>query len=171
MLSLVVIFEQEEKMKAATISELKKELMEQPAKRLVELCIEVIKYKKENKELLTYLLFEANDRATFVTNIKKEIDVLFDEINTELNLYFIKKSVRKILRLVNKYCKYIGEKAIEIELILYFLHCLKASGIQYEKSKTLHNLYLSQIKKINSLISDLHEDLQYDYRKELAELS
>ena len=157
-------------MKAATISELKKELMEQPEKRLVELCIEIIKYKKENKELLTYLLFEANDRATFVLNIKKEINVLYDEINTDLNLYFIKKSIRKILRLVNKYSKYIGDKAIEIDLILYFLNCLRTSGIQYEKSKTLHNLYLSQIKKINSLIGDLHEDLQYDFRKELAEL-
>ncbi len=157
-------------MKAATISELKKELIEQPEKRLVELCIELIKYKKENKELLTYLLFDSGNKRAFVQQIKTEIDELYEAINTELNLYFVKKSIRKILRLVNKYSKYIGEKEIEVELLLYFLKKLRFSGILYEKSKTLHNLYQTQLKKVSTLIASLHEDLQYDYQKELANL-
>jgi hypothetical protein len=155
-------------MKAASISELKKELIEQPEKRLVELCLELIKYKKENKELLTYLLFESGDKQKFVQEIKQEVDDLYEAINVDLNLYFVKKSVRKILRLVNKYSKYIGEKEVEADLLIYFLKKLKASGIQYEKSKTLHNLFQSQLKKINTLVASLHEDLQYDYFKELS---
>jgi len=157
-------------MKAASISELKKELIEQPEKRLVELCIELIKYKKENKELLTYLLFDSGNKRAFVQQIKTEIDELYEAINTELNLYFVKKSIRKILRSVNKYSKYIGEKEIEVELLLYFLKKLRFSGILYEKSKTLHNLYQTQLKKVSTLIASLHEDLQYDYQKELANL-
>jgi len=155
-------------MKAASISELKKELIEQPEKRLVELCLELIKYKKENKELLTYLLFESGDKQKFVQEIKQEVDDLYEAINVDLNLYFVKKSVRKILRLVNKYSKYIGEKEVEADLLIYFLKKFKASGIQYEKSKTLHNLFQSQLKKINTLVASLHEDLQYDYFKELS---
>jgi hypothetical protein len=57
---------------------------------------------------------------------------------------------------------------VEADLLIYFLKKLKASGIQYEKSKTLHNLFQSQLKKINTLVASLHEDLQYDYFKELS---
>lgn len=48
-------------MKTATIAELKSELGNVPAPQLAELCIRLAKFKKENKELLTYLLFEAYD--------------------------------------------------------------------------------------------------------------
>jgi hypothetical protein len=34
----------------------------------------------------------------------------------------------------------------------------------------INNLYQSQLKKIETVIESLHEDLQYDYRKELADL-
>ena len=33
------------------------------------------------------------------------------------------------------------------------------------------NLYQNQLKKINAVIEKLHEDLQYDYLKEMEELS
>jgi hypothetical protein len=34
----------------------------------------------------------------------------------------------------------------------------------------LHNIYLQQIKKINTSLALLHEDLQYDYQRELDAL-
>ena len=37
-------------MKAATLSEIKKELNTLPPEQLVELCLRLSKYKKENKE-------------------------------------------------------------------------------------------------------------------------
>ena len=48
-------------MKAATVHELKEELKHRSAAQLVELCNRLVRFKKENKELLTYLLFEAHD--------------------------------------------------------------------------------------------------------------
>ena len=48
-------------MKAASISEIKTELKGLPPAQLTELCLRLARFKKENKELLTYLLFEAND--------------------------------------------------------------------------------------------------------------
>lgn len=158
-------------MKAASINELKKELVDLPAERLVELLLQITKYKKENKELLTYLLFEAGDKHIFVSSIKKEVKILFDEINRDLNLYFTRKSIRKILRLVNKYAKYIDEKEIEVELLIYFLQQMRQSGIPYEKSTALNNLFDAQKNKIKKLLTGFHEDLQHDYLQELAMIS
>ena len=44
-------------MKAATLNELKHELSHLPAEELLDLCTRLARFKKENKELLTFLLF------------------------------------------------------------------------------------------------------------------
>ena len=155
-------------MKAASINEIKKELTDLSAERLVELLLQVTKYKKDNKELLTYLLFEAGNKQIFISSIKKEVKVIFEEINQDLNLYFTRKSIRKILRLVNKYAKYIDEKEAEVELLIYFLQQMHQSGIPYEKSTALNNLFDAQKSKIKKLLTTFHEDLQHDYLQELT---
>lgn len=157
-------------MKAASIAELKKELQELPPKQLAELCITLAKYKKDNKEFLDYLLFEAHDKAGFVSSVKKEIDEHFLELKTQANLYYVKKSLRKVLRIINKYCKYVNDKALAAELHIYFCTKLKHSGIPYHKSQLLVNLYEQELKKINTLIQSLHEDLQQDYMNDLEKI-
>ena len=153
-------------MKTASISEIKQELTNASSKELLELCLRVIKYKKENKELLTFLLFEAHDLPSYIENIKKEMDEQFALIN-QSTLYLAKKSLRKILKTTNKYIKYTASKEAEADLLLYFCSKIKASGIKVNKSAALTNLYNNQIKKIKSVIGTLHEDLQHDYNKEV----
>ena len=89
-------------MKTATVKELKTELEYQSKDGLLELCMHLSKFKKENKELLTYLLFESENEARYIEGIKEEINKQFELINTS-SYYYIKKSVRKILRMVKKY--------------------------------------------------------------------
>ena len=45
-------------MKTVTLKQLKDELSYKSANELKYLCLHLSKFKKENKELLTYLLFE-----------------------------------------------------------------------------------------------------------------
>src|ERR1017187_8353818 len=156
-------------MKAATLNELKHELKEIPSQKLLDTCIRLIKYKKENKELLTYLLFEADDEATYIKGIKDEIDLQFGDMNKN-HIQFIKKGLRKILRMVNKHIKFSGKKETEAELLIYFCEKLKNSGIRYHKYTVLLNLYDRQIEKIKKAVSTLHEDLQYDYMKSVEEI-
>ena len=157
-------------MKAATINEIKQELITAKPAALVELCLRLARFKKENKELLTYLLFEAHNEQEYIAGIKREIDGDFSTIN-QSHLYFAKKSLRKIVRIINKYCRYSGIKETEIELRLHFCSTLKKSGIPIEQNPVINNLYLGQLKKIYTVLSTLHEDLQYDYLKELKTLS
>jgi predicted CopG family antitoxin len=157
-------------MKTASVAELKKKLSDMPPKVLKELCLRLVKYKKENKELLTYLLFSADDEEGYIQEIKAEMDEAFEEINSA-NLYWAKKSIRKILRLATKYIKYSGNKQTEVEVLLYFCRKMLDSGIKFKSSTTLFNLYERQIIKITKALSTLHEDLQYDYANELASVS
>ena len=60
-------------MKPATVKQLKDELKSRDNQQLVELCLSLTKFKKENKELLTYLLFEAEDERGYIESIKEEI--------------------------------------------------------------------------------------------------
>lgn len=157
-------------MKAATVHEIKNELNSLKANELAELCLRLAKFKKENKELLTYLLFEAHDEAGFIKNAETEIAEQFNEIPDGNSLYLVKKSVRKILRRTNKHIRYTGSKIAEVQLLLFFCYTLKNSNVPVEESTALTNLYLAQIKKIKKGLSTLHEDLQYDYLKQLEGL-
>ncbi len=156
-------------MKTASIHELQKELNVLEPKQLKELCVRLAKYKKDNKELISYLLFEASDEKTYIKNIKEEIDILFIGINRN-TAYLIKKSLRKVLRFINKFIKYSGSKQTEIELRIYFCLKIKTTQIPIENNSVLSNLYNRECEKIKTTFSKLHEDLQYDYKEELEKL-
>lgn len=156
-------------METSSLSELKKELQTLPYPQLVDLAVRLAKYKKENKELLHYLLFESHDDESYMKAIKKEVEQQFTEINYN-NLYYVKKSVRKVLRYVNKHIKYAAKPEVTIELLLHFLKQYKGIPIRFDKSTAMVNLFAAQLKKIDKELTKLHEDIQYDYRKELEGL-
>ncbi len=157
-------------MKASTLNEVKKELNTLEPAQVLELCMRIAKYKKDNKELLSYLLFEANDEQGYIDNIKGEIDEQFKEL-PKPNLYLTKKSLRKILKIANKYIRYSGIKETELEVRIHFCKKLKKSGIPINTSLVLANLYQMQIKKIKMALAKLHEDIRFDYVREIEGLT
>lgn len=156
-------------MKTASLQEIKQEFQHLNLKEVQDLCLRLAKYKKDNKELLGYLLFQAHDEESFVQAIKDEIDELFLDINTS-HMYFAKKSLRKILRVAGKHTKYSGNKQTEVEALLHFCTKLKASGLAKERNAVIYKLYQMQLKKLHKLTAALHEDLQYDYLRQLENL-
>ena len=156
-------------MKSATVHELKQELSSLSPSRLTELCLRLAKFKKDNKELLTYLLFEAADLTAYIASVKKEIDLGFEEL-PKPNLYLTKKSLRKVLRITTRQIRYTSSPQAEVELLTYFLSKIRQSAIPIDKHPVLTNLYEGQLKKVRAAIATLHEDLQYDYEKGLKDL-
>jgi len=156
-------------MKAVTVKKIKDELSHRSANDLMELCLHLSKFKKENKELLTYLLFESHNEEGYIESVKEKVDDLFDQINTK-SYFYIRKSVRKILTLTKKFIRYSKKKETEVELLLYFCTKLKAFKPSISKSQRLINTFERQIVLIKKSIISLHEDLQYDYQLELNEL-
>ena len=157
-------------MKPATLNGLKKELELLHPAELVKLCLRLAKYKKENKELLGYLLFDSNYEPEYINRVKEEIDQLFSGINGS-NLYFAKKNIRKILRITNKYIRYSGIKRTEVELRIHFCSKLRQSCLPVHSSTALSNIFDGQVMKIGKALSMLHEDLQHDYNEEIKQIS
>jgi len=156
-------------MKASTINELKQELVNTPAPTLVELCLRLARFKKENKELLTYLLFEAHDTSSYIRSVKEAMALQFTEINKS-NVYYVKKTLRKILRTARKYIRYSGLAIVEVEVLLYFCESMKDLDLPVNKNPVLLNIYQNQIKNISKALKGMHEDLQYDYQKAVNKL-
>lgn len=156
-------------MKAATVKELKNELTNRSPKELLDICLRLSKFKKDNKELLTYLLFESANEANYIESIKYDIDEQFSQINTN-SYYYIRKSVRKILSTIKKNIRYSQKKETEIEILLHFCTKLKSLSPSINRSTRLKSIYEREIARIKKAISTLHEDLQYDYNLELEAL-
>jgi hypothetical protein len=157
-------------MKTASVKELKCELNTLSHEQLSELMMRVIRFKKENKEFLTYLLFESGNESEYITGIKETLHLLFTEVNVK-SLYITKKNLRKIVRLANRFIKYSSETVTLIEIYIYICEEIIDLEIDLKKSVALHNLYKSLVKKIEQNLLLLHEDLRYDYQKSVLKIS
>ncbi len=154
-------------MEKYSLNDVKKELSHLDKNELIEVCLKLTKFKRENKEYITYLIYNADNKAAFTKEIKHEIDALLMDAKGKESPYLIKKNLRKTLRLINKYIKIISDKSIAIELLIYFCANVKKHELLKSRNSVLYNLYNLQTKKINTLIHTLHEDLQSDFLKEL----
>jgi len=153
-------------MQSTSLAYLKKEIQAMPKAELIEVCNKLIKYKKENKELLHYVLFESTNEANYVEQLKNEVSKMFQDVNTQ-TVYFAKKTIRKILRFIAKYCKFSETPTTHIDVLIHFCKEMNQLSLHWKEHKVMVNLYQSQLKKIEKLIATLHEDLQYDYRQKL----
>jgi len=153
----------------ATVKEIKTELSSRSPKELVELCLSLAKFKKENKELLTYLLYEAANEDAFIAGVKKEIDELFTEVNGD-SIYLAKKTIRKILRITKKYIRYSKKPETDVALRMHFCSRMWAMRSYILRSGAMEKLYQRELESIQKAIGTLHEDLQYDYEEAFQKL-
>lgn len=156
-------------MKKPNLPEIKQELLQLSQHELMEICLTLSKFKIENKELVSYLLFESYDEQGYINRIKLQMDEQFLAINTH-SYFYIKKSVRKILSVTKKQIKYSKKKETEIDLLIYFCQKLQSISPSIQGNTVLANTYTRQLTRIKTIIATLHEDLIYDYHQELANL-
>lgn len=143
------------------LQHIKKELQHLSAEQVTELTLRLARHKKENKELLAYLLFEAHDEPAFIEKAKGEVGFMFSQLPT--HSYLAAKSMRKILRLIGKYIKFMASKGAEIDLLINFCNNYLQYADRRSSYKPLRLILIRQIEKIRGLIQKLHEDLQFDY--------
>ena len=92
-----IILTGQHQMKAASLADIKRELSSSNPEELLAICLRLGRFKKENKELLTYLLFEARNEQGYIDLLKEEIDDMMEEINMS-HLYYVKKGLQQIVR-------------------------------------------------------------------------
>lgn len=151
---------------AISIKEIKNELAQKSKVDILEYCVRLSRFKKENKELLYFLLFQKDDLTAFIEQVNAETQAGFEALNTN-SIYFIKKGVRKILRELNKKNRFALASEVESETLSYFCNCMNEYAIPMQKSTQLKNIYEAQLQKIEKSLDKLHPDLQYDLRQKL----
>jgi hypothetical protein len=156
-------------MKASSSQQIKEQLQHSTKDELVKLCLRLARFKKENKELLDYLLFQSHDLDGYISLVKTEIDEGFTQVNTS-SVFLAKKTLRKILRNSKKYIRYTGSEIAEAEILIHYLTHFRRMQLPWQKTRVLKNIYETQLKKIAGAIHGMHEDLQYDYRKQVEGL-
>ena len=77
------------------------------------------------------------------------------------------KKLRKVVRIANKYIKFSGSKNVEVAVLIHICYQLQPFTRQ-NSSTALFNLYNRQIIKIDKALAKLEEDLQYDYKNDIA---
>ncbi|MFW6290078.1 MAG: hypothetical protein ACOC0R_03835 [Mariniphaga sp.] len=156
-------------MDTAPLSEIKKELKLLSPQQLQEIITRLARFKKENKELLSYLLFESFNQQAFIQGVKQEIDLQFQQLNRS-SYFLAKKTLRKTLRTTNKYIRFSGSKEVELELLIYFCLRMKNANLRINSNRVVQNIYQNQVKRVKKIHSALHEDLQSDFEEEINKL-
>ncbi|WP_423148306.1 hypothetical protein [Rubrolithibacter danxiaensis] len=151
-------------MHSEKLSDIKKELATLSSSEIISFCLKLAKYKKDNKEFLSYLIYDSSDSQAYITKVKDNLEK--DFLNLNNHEYYSLKSLRKILRAINRYAKFTSSKEAETELLCWFCNnCLNHVNLN-SSYKPLKNLYFRQLVKIKNLLGKLHEDLQFDYQQE-----
>jgi hypothetical protein len=148
-------------MRVEKLSDIKKELRSLNTEALTEICLRVAKYKKDNKELLSYLLYEADNPLNYAEEVKTDLLTNFKTLNR--SAYTSTKEIRKIVRLLAKHAKYTGSKEVELELLLWFCTSFLEYADTRSSHKPLQAIFSRQMEKIRRILPKLHEDLQFDY--------
>jgi len=158
-------------MKAASSKQIKDELSTRSSKEILALCLRLARFKKENKELLTYLLFEAEDEHSYIESVKEWMKDEFVSINQNRRThYHTKKGVRQVLKNVKKYIRYSGNKETEVILLIAFCQIYRDYIPFARKRLVFKNIYDRQVDLLKKRVLLLHEDLQYDYGLEIDDL-
>lgn len=153
----------------ASLKIIKDELSRMSHKELTGVISSLLKFRKENKEFVTYLLFDSKDEAEFIKSIKAEMDAAMEPV-TRYNVRPMIKLIRKTLRNTRKAIKFSSEKETSIQLLMHFCSIIKAKNLPVTRFKSLNLMWDRCILNINKDILSLHEDLRYDYGVELKAL-
>src|SRR5690606_36083693 len=138
-------------------------------KELITLIADLSKFNTDNKLFLYFQLYGREQPDLFTEVVQEELVRQFQTGNTQ-NSYYAKKSAQGIRRKLNKYLKFTKDKATQVDLIAFFCEMLVEYGYLRHRHPVIENLYLMQVGKVERLLGQMHEDLQYDYRDMLAEL-
>ncbi len=157
-------------MKPSSLKELKTELLLQKPEDWLQYCLKLAKFDKTNKEYLTYLLFDSGDEQGYIQRLKQETDQEFSGADLR-TWYLTRKIIRKILRELKMKIRFSPRKETEVEVLLHFCALMKELRPSIHNNTRVQNIYFTQIGVIRRKIAMLHEDLKFDYTRELEQIT
>jgi len=156
-------------MKPATLVQIRKELETISPQRLMALTLRLIKLKSENKEFVSYLLFDEDQLSEYLADLKFEISEVLDCASFSQSL-IAKKALRKCQKSITKHARYMGSKDAEAELYMFMIRKIHEKGINKYTHRTIQIIYLRCIERVKKLLPNIHDDLRGDFEIEIQNL-
>lgn len=150
------------------LSDLKKELLELSKPELIQLCLRVAKLKRENKELLAYLIYDVDDPLFYAQKLKPEIKEVFNQ--PFQHPYYLTKSIRKAMRLITKYYRFTSNKQGETELLIYLVEEFHQTWRYEYRYQALGKVIFRCLEKAQSNLNKIAEDFKADFEQPISEL-
>ena len=110
-----------------------------------------------------YTRVYADTKDVYIGSIKEIIINEFDDLHP--SIYYVKKQLSKLIRIMNKHIKFISEKDKEIEIVLCFCDEFIKHPIVKAGYKALSMILYRQLKRANKILPKLNEDLHFDYQQ------
>ena len=151
-----------------SLQEQKKELQQLSKTELEAICLRFARFKKENKELLEFVLFHQGDPQAYADALKKDLEEVFKSL-TGAN-YADAKKLRKITKALNKHSKYMQNPALEADLWIWFCYAYCDSMAAKSTAQVIRNFFVKAVLKVEKIQSKVHEDLAFDIAQELEKI-
>ena len=152
------------------IHELRVKTNDLSVESLHRLLTRLMRFKRENKELVAFELFIRAEPENWFADIREECNVTLNEMNTS-HPYFMRKTMRKLIRTLKTYARYAGDPAIEAELLCILLEAFHQKHLHEHTAEKIRKIVTDTQVRLQKMISKLHDDLQYDFIRRLADIS
>ena len=151
-----------------SLQEQKKELHQLSKTELEAICLRFARFKKENKELLEFVLFHQGDPQAYADALKTDLADVFKSL-TGAN-YSDAKKLRKITKALNKHAKYMQNPTLEADLWIWFCYTYCYSLAAKSTAQVIRNFFAKAVIKVEKIQYKLHEDLAFDVAQELEKI-
>jgi hypothetical protein len=152
-------------MNVLSISEVKKNLKHLTDDELCVIMIKLAKFKKVNKEYLSFLLLNESNESLYVEEVKEHLTELLENVNQN-SIQYAKKTLRKVLRVLRQ-CSDFSEKDVtQLDLSVFFCNELNKLQKSIRNHSIVQGMYNREITKIDKIMKGMHEDLVADYQIE-----
>lgn len=148
-------------MKTQGLADIKKTIKNISHAELSEICLKLARFKKDNKEYVHFLLYEASNPLDYAEEVKESLLGPLTNLSRHPSLKV--KELRKHLRVLNRHIRYTSSSEVEISLLIWYEDMLLTHAGVRQSNKALYTLFIRQLEKIRKSFAKIHEDLQFDY--------
>lgn len=155
-------------MKPESLTILKKELKKCSPEEAQEIVLRLARAKKENKELLTYLLSYGEDAAEYADDVQEELDLAFEDLGHRP--YFAAKTLRKMLREITKFKRFTKSDRYMVQLLLHFCERTVGHFGPGLRHQSTQGIIFRTMLKVKKVLDKMHDDLQADFRPQFESI-
>jgi membrane-anchored protein YejM (alkaline phosphatase superfamily) len=156
-------------MNVLSLSEIRKNLKHLSDEELCVILTKLAKFKKVNKEYVSFLLLNESNEDLYVEEVKEHLLELLENLN-QSSIQYAKKTLRKVLKILRQCAAFSEKDVTQLDLSIFFCHELNKLQRSIRNHSIVQGMYNREITRMDKVLKAMHEDLVSDYQIEWTNL-